>query len=130
MNCNQSSGYQGRMPGMMMNPGAPCPPPGSQRPIPGSPCVNPGFQRSGQSTPRPIPGPQRPGQTSSYTIPEPQRPEPRPPRSDFGPPRYPVGMGYVPVQEWETPYSMEQGFRRGTIFPSLDYPFLMGRCRR
>lgn len=44
--------------------------------------------------------------------------------------RFPVGMGYVPMQNWETPYSMEQGFRRGTIFPSLDYPFMMGRCRR
>lgn len=44
--------------------------------------------------------------------------------------RYPVGMGYVPRQNWETPYPMEQGFHRGTIFPSLDYPFMMGRCRR
>lgn len=90
MNRNQSSGYQGRMPGMMINPIAPCPPPGSQRPLPGS----------------------------------------RPPGSDFGPPHYPVGMGYVPVQDWETPYPMDQGFRFGTIFPSLNYPFLMGRCRR
>lgn len=44
--------------------------------------------------------------------------------------RFPVGMGYVPMQGWETPYSMDRGFRRGTIFPSLDYPFVMGRCRR
>lgn len=44
--------------------------------------------------------------------------------------RFPVGMGYVPWQAWETPYPMEQGFRRGTIFPSLDYPFMMGGCRR
>lgn len=43
--------------------------------------------------------------------------------------RFPVGMGYVPMQGWETPYPMEHGFMRGTIFPSLDYPFLMGRCR-
>lgn len=43
---------------------------------------------------------------------------------------YPVGMGYVPWQRWETPYPMERGFRRGTIFPSLDYPFVMGRCHR
>lgn len=46
------------------------------------------------------------------------------------PDRFPVGMGYVPWQNWETPYPMEQGFHRGTIFPSLDYPFMMGRCRR
>lgn len=44
--------------------------------------------------------------------------------------RFPVGMGYVPMQCWETPYPMAQGFQRGTIFPSLDYPFMMGRCRR
>lgn len=43
--------------------------------------------------------------------------------------RFPVGMGYVPMQSWETPYPMERGFMRGTIFPALDYPFMMGRCR-
>ena len=42
---------------------------------------------------------------------------------------FPVGMGYVPMQNWENPYPMEHGFRRGTIFPSLDYPFTGGRCR-
>ncbi len=44
--------------------------------------------------------------------------------------KYPVGMGYVPMQNWEIPYPMEQSFSRGTIFQSLDDPFLMGRCRR
>lgn len=43
--------------------------------------------------------------------------------------RFPVGMGYVPMQPWQTPYPMGQGFMRGTIFPALDYPFEMGRCR-
>lgn len=43
--------------------------------------------------------------------------------------RFPVGMGYVPMQQWETPYPMDRGFHRGTIFPALDYPFMMGRCR-
>lgn len=48
----------------------------------------------------------------------------------FGPSsNFPVGMGYVPVQMWENPYPIERGFSRGTIFPSLDYPFVMGRCR-
>lgn len=42
---------------------------------------------------------------------------------------FPVGMGYVPMQGWESTYPMEQGFQRGTIFPSLDDPFMMGRCR-
>ena len=40
-----------------------------------------------------------------------------------------VGMGYVPMQRWEQTYDMENGMRRGTIFPSLDLPFMMGRCR-
>ncbi|MCI8454635.1 MAG: spore coat associated protein CotJA [Lachnospiraceae bacterium] len=42
--------------------------------------------------------------------------------------RFPVGMGYVPMQQWETPYPMERGFVRGTIFPSLDLPFMVGGC--
>lgn len=41
----------------------------------------------------------------------------------------PVGMGYVPWQRWGQTYPVEQGFARGTIFPELDLPFVMGRCR-
>lgn len=44
--------------------------------------------------------------------------------------RYPVGMGYVPTQPWETPYPLNTALMAGTIFPSLDYPFVMGRCGR
>ncbi|MCI8837458.1 MAG: spore coat associated protein CotJA [Hungatella sp.] len=43
--------------------------------------------------------------------------------------QYPVGMGYVPWQQWQQTYSLEQGFMRGTIFPDLDLTFNMGRCR-
>lgn len=39
-------------------------------------------------------------------------------------PTLPLAMAYVPVQPWETPYEPDVGLRRGTIFPSLDYPFL------
>lgn len=62
-------------------------------------------------------------------------PRPSAPSSDFRPApaversRFPIGMGYVPWQTWQQPYSLEQGFRRGTIFPELDLPFMMGRCR-
>lgn len=42
---------------------------------------------------------------------------------------YPTGMGYVPWQQWQQTYSLERGFSRGTIFPELDLPFVMGRCR-
>ena len=41
----------------------------------------------------------------------------------------PFGMGYVPWQRWGQTYPVEQGFARGTIFPDLDLPFVMGRCR-
>lgn len=43
--------------------------------------------------------------------------------------RYPVGMGYIPWQQWQQTYSIEKGLSRGTIFPDLDLPFMMGRCR-
>lgn len=42
---------------------------------------------------------------------------------------FPVGMGYVPWQRWSETYPLDQGFMRGTIFPELDLPFVMGRCR-
>lgn len=45
------------------------------------------------------------------------------------PGQMPIGMAYVPWQRWSHTYSVEQGFARGTIFPELDLPFVMGRCR-
>lgn len=39
-----------------------------------------------------------------------------------------LAMAYVPMQEWETPYELEVGFQQGTIFPSLNKPFLEGAC--
>lgn len=41
----------------------------------------------------------------------------------------PIAMAYVPWQRWRQTYSLEQGLSRGTIFPELDLPFVMGRCR-
>lgn len=35
----------------------------------------------------------------------------------------PVGMCYVPFQQWETPYAENMALERGTMFPSLDKPF-------
>lgn len=34
-----------------------------------------------------------------------------------------VGIGYVPWQQWECVYDVEEGLTRATIFPSLDLPF-------
>ena len=50
----------------------------------------------------------------------------RPPQTLLGGGNYPVGMGYVPIQSWQQPYALETAFRRGTIFPDLDLPFMMG----
>ncbi len=41
---------------------------------------------------------------------------------------YPVGMAYVPMQEFTDVYEIEKGFQRGTVFAQLDYPFLVGFC--
>lgn len=40
------------------------------------------------------------------------------------PEKTPLGMAYVPFQEWETPYDDNIAIMRGTIFPALDLPFL------
>lgn len=36
----------------------------------------------------------------------------------------PLAMAYVPYQQWETPYESDVALARGTIFPSLDKPFI------
>ena len=41
----------------------------------------------------------------------------------------PIAMAYVPWQQWRQTYSMDKALSRGTIFPELDLPFVMGRCR-
>lgn len=40
----------------------------------------------------------------------------------------PVGMAYVPYQQWNDMYTADDGFMRGTMFPELDYPFKGGDC--
>ena len=40
-----------------------------------------------------------------------------------------LAMAYVPMQRWTQTYTLSQGLERGTIFPELDLPFIMGRCR-
>lgn len=42
--------------------------------------------------------------------------------------QYPVAMAYVPWQRWQQTYPLDQALDRGTIFPDLDKPFVMGRC--
>lgn len=44
--------------------------------------------------------------------------------------QYPIGMAYVPMQQFENLYEMEVGLQRGTIFAQLDLPFEVGFCAR
>ena len=69
------------------------------------------------SEPQPMPQPQS----------EPQ-PMPQPPSFGDSMSRFPIAMGYVPIQNWQQPYAVEQALGRGTIFSELDLPFMMGRC--
>lgn len=48
-------------------------------------------------------------------------------RRDEFPSDMPIGMAYVPWQSWDKLYDWDKGYHTGTIFPSLDKPF-MGRC--
>ena len=41
----------------------------------------------------------------------------------------PLAMAYVPVQTWGETYDPETALCRGTLFPSLDLPFMRGGCR-
>lgn len=45
------------------------------------------------------------------------------PMSEF-PKETPLAMAYVPFQVWEEPYDNDTALSRGTIFPSLDKPFI------
>lgn len=40
------------------------------------------------------------------------------------PEQTPLAMSYVPYQVWETPYDDDAALQRGTIFRSLDKPFI------
>lgn len=41
-------------------------------------------------------------------------------------PKMVLAMAYVLDQTWETPYEVNEGLKRGTLFPGLDKPFLGG----
>ena len=46
-------------------------------------------------------------------------------QSEINPNRM-IGMCYVPMQVWETPYDSTTAYHVGTIFPSLNKPFTGG----
>jgi len=43
---------------------------------------------------------------------------------------YPIGMGYVPWQEFKNLYDPEKGLHSGTIFAELEKPFTGRRLYR
>lgn len=45
-------------------------------------------------------------------------------RECFGPPCFPLGMAYVPIQQWKELYDPELAMKRGTMFRQLDFPFI------
>ncbi len=38
----------------------------------------------------------------------------------------PLGIAYVPFQQWGEVYPEDDAFQRGTLFPQLDFPFRRG----
>lgn len=44
--------------------------------------------------------------------------------------KFPIGMGYVPWQEFKDIYDMERGLNAGTIFAELEKPFWGRRAYR
>lgn len=65
----------------------------------------------------------------SASMPSVSRPSACPDTSVGGMERYSLAMAYVPWQQWKQTYAIDRGLQRGTIFPELDLPFVMGRCR-
>lgn len=46
------------------------------------------------------------------------------PSDSINPDLLSLAMAFVPNQTWETPYNYDVALKRGTVFPSLDKPFL------
>lgn len=42
------------------------------------------------------------------------------------PAKTPIGMAYVPFQQWEDVYEIDEAFPNGTLFPELNFPFMRG----
>lgn len=43
---------------------------------------------------------------------------------------FPVGMAYVPWQNWNQIYELDKALSVGTLFPELDKPFIGRRACR
>lgn len=58
------------------------------------------------------------------------RENPAPPQTTPQQQSMTVGMTYVPWQKWQKPYSYDEGFDKGTVFPDLYFPFLAAQGGR
>lgn len=58
------------------------------------------------------------------------QPTPPPHAFDVDCNKFPIGMGYVPMQKWGELYSLEKGLCEGTIFVELNQYFCGKRGSR
>lgn len=92
--------------------------------MPPPPCMNTNCGYGGMPSSMPMPSMNRP------PMPPRRREASEPRRSgEACIDRMPIAMGYVPCQQWSQTYPLDKSLERGTIFPELDLPFVMGRCR-
>ncbi len=91
--------------------------PGGQTPPAG--CQKPSCGKRPDMNPRPS-CPCQPVNRAGFNV---CRPGDCPPAANAD-----IAMGYVPWQQWECTYPLNKGLFIGTVFPSLDKPFMIGRC--
>lgn len=41
-----------------------------------------------------------------------------------------LAMAYVPFQQWNNVFSMDEALNKGTLFPDLEFPFERGGVRK
>lgn len=41
-----------------------------------------------------------------------------------------LAMAYVPFQQWNNVYTMDEALNKGTLFPDLEFPFERGGIRK
>ena len=75
----------------------------------------------------PIKCPEMPTCTAPVTCPGWPTPAPSAPAENID--QFPVGMAYVPWQQWQQVYAIDVALNVGTIFPDLNKPFIMGGCQ-
>ena len=80
--------------------------------------AEPPESEGGTPMPSPMPEPM------PTPMPEPMPENGRLPADSIDPALLALAMGFVPRQAWEVPYEYDVALKRGTIFPSLDKPFL------